>query len=185
MTFNEYRTEMNITLENEPPRDTGTCVVIDFNGNNYIFRTSNALRKWSNETAGAQGYALLLDTAEIWQNYATQRGIIDDSLATIQYTDSLIATENIPDGSTPFVTALHDGYNYTGNFYWLPFIPIRPSFGSLNKRASSLADYYILPKLNMLAERTWFRGGKFFYWSWVQLPNLSSVGYDNKASSKL
>lgn len=74
MTYNEYRNTYNdylnesfLSLKNDPPRDTGECIVNDFDGNKYIFRTSQALRKWSNETTGTQGYALKLDTAEMWQ----------------------------------------------------------------------------------------------------------------------
>ena len=184
-TYNDYLNESSLSAENDPPRDTSECIVIDFNGNNYIFKTSQALRKWANLTPGAEEYALKLDTAEMWQNYATQRGIIDDSLQTELFTDSLIASENLTTGPNPFITALHDGYNYTGKIYWTPIIPFRPSLGSFNKKASSLEDYYILPKLNMLAEKTWFRGSKFFYNSWRQIPTLSTVGFDNKASSKL
>ncbi len=186
MTYTQFNEEYpaNSLIETDP-KDSSRCIVIDFNGVNYIFTSETALRKWSNMTSGAGEYAKKLDTVTQWQNYATARGIIDDSIATVQYTDSLIAATTVF-GPAPIFTGMYSGYNYSGVTYWWPVISIRPTLGSFNGTGSSLADYYFAsPKLNMLASKTWFRGSKFFYFSFSLIPNLNTVGYDNKASSKL
>jgi hypothetical protein len=185
MTYSKYNLLYPVNSLNESStKDSSRCIVIGFNGANYIFTSEAQLRKWSKLTAGAEEYAKKLDTADQLQNYATIRGILDDSLATLQFTDSLIAATGPSLAPVP-ISGLYDFYDYNGSYYWWPVVSIRPTLGGFNGRGSSLTDYYFTPKLNMLTARTWFRGEKFFYWSWSLFRNLNSVGYDNKASSKL
>lgn len=57
----------------------------------------------------------LLDKKDSLIDYATQRGILDDSLATLAYSDSLEAAEQQANaGPAPLLSTLYDGYNYSG-----------------------------------------------------------------------
>ena len=159
-------------------------IIIDFTDSNYIFSSESALYAWTYTKPSAKIIRQKLDSSLMWQAYAQSRNMLDNETATNNYVDSII-NQDMNRDPTPFFTGLYDLPNYTGMFYWYPLISIRPSLGSFNGRASSLADYFIVPKLNMLASRTWYRGSKLFYWSWRTIDNLVIVNYDNKASSKL
>lgn len=184
MTFAEYQKRKAQKIKTDTDDDTES-IIIDYKDENVIFENDSELREWALEKDSTGQIIALLDKKDSLIGYATQRGIIDDSLATLAYTDSLAAAEAATNAPTPIVTALYDGYNYTGTQYWLWLVSIRPTLGAFNGRASSLADWFLLPKVNFLASRTWFRGSKYFYWSFKQIPNLASVGFDNKAKSKL
>lgn len=190
VTMGEFQNANNFSddgaTESKGETTQNTCVVVDANGQNYIFTSENSLRTWASAADSRTAYINKLDSAEIWQQYADNHGMLDDSIATVIFTDSIIASEASSNaGPAPLLTGLYNGYNYSGTFYWLPVVSIRPTFGNFNSKASSLADYYLLPKLNMLAAKTWFRGSKFFYWSWRQIPTLGSYNFDNKTCSKL
>lgn len=182
MTFSEYQKRKAQKIETDTDDDTES-IIIDYNDENVIFENDNELREWALIKDSTGQIIALLDKKDSLINYATRRGIIDDSLATLAYTDSLAALET--EGSPPTFTALYNGYNYSGTPYGLAFISIRPTLGSFNGQASSLADWFLIPKVNFIASKTWFRGSKYFYWSWTQRSNLGTVGFDNKAKSKL
>lgn len=182
MTYGQYADRYLNNQIGQNIYSTEPSIVIGFNGSNFIFTNDGQLLNWANSTSGAKDFAKMLDTITLYQNYATIRGFLNNDALTEAYTDSLI---NATSGPAPFLTGLYDGYNYTSTFYWLPVISFRPTFGSFNDKASSLADYNINPRLNMLASRTWFRGKKFFYFSWRTISDLRAVNFDNTARSKL
>lgn len=167
-------------------------ILVDFGGYNYLFDNDSLLIVWAQAQNSESATALLnmLNKVDTLQTYAISRGILDDSLATLNYSDSLNGCDGLDSTvlaskGAPVVSALYDLKNYGGASSWLAFISIRPTLGWFNGRTTSLQDWYLSPKLNMLASNTWWRGKKFFYWSWRFIPNLASYGYDNKAKSKL
>jgi hypothetical protein len=170
------------------PETNNTNIVMDYNGQNYIFTSDGALRTWA--TSGTYDrieFINKLDSAYMWQAYAYNRGILDDSLATLAYTDSITAAFLQRNAAPLFYSAIYDGAYYTGqsaalNPYYVG-IPV-PTFGSMNRRASSYADWFIQFRLFFMASKTWFRGTRFWYYSWTQNANLAIIGFDNMASSK-
>jgi hypothetical protein len=144
------------------------------------------LLNWANSTSGANIFTDKLNEIAQYQTFATNNGMIDDEALTQQYINNIIIpNEPTPNASNP-ISALYDGYRYTGNFYWwIQPMSWRPSLGDFNDRGSSITDYFIGLRLNMLASRTWFRGRKFFYFSWTQIQDLRVVSFDNTARSKL
>jgi hypothetical protein len=176
--FAKYKNQNNFIEDEEE-------IIIDFTDSNYIFTSESALYAWTFTKPSAELIRQKLDSAILWQNYATSRNMLDDSLATDLYADSILQDDFSKGSPALFFSGLYSDPNYTGTFYWYPLISFRPSLGSFNRRASSVADFYLFPKLNMLAAKTWFRGSKLFYWSWRTIPNLRTLNYDNIASSKL
>jgi hypothetical protein len=158
-------------------------IIIDFEGNNYIFTDDDKLIDWARVTTNANVFILALDTIDQQQEYAISRNMLDDEESTEAYSDST-DKENEARG-IPFISALYDLTNYGGNFHSFFLFSFRPTLGSFNNRASSLQDWNLTPRLNLLASKTWFRGRKLFYWSWTQISNLSTVNFDNDAESKL
>jgi hypothetical protein len=188
MTYADYENSVKNNLQPNVPAGNSNeqSIIIDFNGNNYIFSNDAQLLNWANSTSGANIFTDKLNEIAQYQTFATNNGMIDDEALTQQYINNIIIpNEPTPNASNP-ISALYDGYRYTGNFYWwIQPMSWRPSLGDFNDRGSSITDYFIGLRLNMLASRTWFRGRKFFYFSWTQIQDLRVVSFDNTARSKL
>lgn len=182
VTYAEYQRRKLGKIRTE--RGSSEESIVPYEGDYLLFENDDELREWSLDKDSSGQIIALLNKQDSLIEYATQRGIIDDSLATLAYTDSLAGTEQSY-GSTPLLSTLYNGYNYSGGTHSLAFISIRPTLGDFNGKASSLADWFLLPKLNFLASKTWFRGSKYFYWSYTFENNLGNVSFDNKAKSKL
>lgn len=192
ITWNEYQMIYNsLGTANRILSDESTILVGFDEGGDYLFDNDTLLTAWAQSLDTQEGAALLdkLDEIDSLQTYAISRGIIDDSLETLNYADSLNgcdcsdSTAMANKGFFPF-TALYEHTNYGGNIYWSA-INIVPSFGWFNGRASSLQDWHLVPRLNLLASRTWWRGQKMVYWSWIKIPNLGSYNFNDKAKSRL
>lgn len=113
MTFAEYQKRKAEKLGLDS--DDEESIIIDYNGENVIFENDSELRIWALEKDSTGQIIALLDKKDSLIDYATQRGILDDSLATLAYSDSLEAAEQQANaGPAPLLSTLYNGYNYSG-----------------------------------------------------------------------
>jgi hypothetical protein len=184
MTYAQFTTKYSSTNNGPDLVSTEPSIIIDFNGNNYIFTNDANLLTWANATPGAIVFKNKLDEITNWQNYAAARGMLNNEALTMAYTDSLINAN--PSPNYQLFSGLYDLNYYEGDKYtYTGLLKFYPTLGRFNDRASSIFDRSVSFTVNILASRTWFLGKKFFYRNLIQIPVLRAVNFDNTARSKI